>query len=310
VAHRPYAPNYSALKGANLVEDQNPIPFNKLRIDLPFLYIIVCIIFRIIIIIVTVINTIICGVNVILGIIKWMKDNLCIFGWCPLDDLLAFIPDAIACIPLSAGLEEGNIAYYPGCDCDDGLEEGSCPEGMEDGCERQGGYDSTELKDKIERNLAREFKIVKLDFYQDWINGVLYMPLWYWRKRRKKSYLFGLIVRRAKNEFCSCDEEYTRHKTYVTCEIEYNGNSLQTDDDSVDYDENRWHKRRTSKIWFRNGLIKSVSETIDIYVLKWGISQNDYSLGTAAGIFKSVVSITIILIANTIAKRRGGERLF
>ncbi len=59
-----------------------------------------------------------------------------------------------------------------------------------------------------------------------------------------------------------------------------------------------------------NGLVKSVSDTIDIYVLTWGISQNDYSLGTAAGIFKSVVSITIILIANTIAKRRGGERLF
>ncbi len=59
-----------------------------------------------------------------------------------------------------------------------------------------------------------------------------------------------------------------------------------------------------------NGLVKSVSDTIDIYVLTWGISQNDYSLGTAAGIFKSVVSITIILIANTIAKRKGGERLF
>ena len=59
-----------------------------------------------------------------------------------------------------------------------------------------------------------------------------------------------------------------------------------------------------------NGLIKSVSDTIDIYVLTWGISQNDYSLGTAAGIFKSVVSIALILIANTIAKRTGEERLF
>ena len=29
-----------------------------------------------------------------------------------------------------------------------------------------------------------------------------------------------------------------------------------------------------------NGLVKSVSETIDIYTLTWGISQNDYSLGT------------------------------
>lgn len=59
-----------------------------------------------------------------------------------------------------------------------------------------------------------------------------------------------------------------------------------------------------------NGLIKSVSDTIDIYVLTWGISQNDYSLGTAAGIFKSVVSIVLIVIANQIAKRTGEERLF
>ncbi|MEY8424956.1 ABC transporter permease subunit [Lachnospiraceae bacterium 38-14] len=59
-----------------------------------------------------------------------------------------------------------------------------------------------------------------------------------------------------------------------------------------------------------NGLVKSVSETIDIYVLKWGISQNDFSLGTAAGIFKSLVSIILIVIANQMAKRAGEERLF
>lgn len=59
-----------------------------------------------------------------------------------------------------------------------------------------------------------------------------------------------------------------------------------------------------------NGLVKSVSDTIDIYVLTWGISQNDYSLGTAAGMFKSAVSIALILIANAIAKKTGEERLF
>lgn len=59
-----------------------------------------------------------------------------------------------------------------------------------------------------------------------------------------------------------------------------------------------------------NGLVQSVSQTIDIYVLKWGISQSDYSIGTAAGIFKSLVSIVLIVIANQIAKRNGEERLF
>ena len=258
VAHRAYAPNYSALKGANLVEDQNPVPFNKLRIDLPFMYIVVCIIFRIIILIVTVINTLICGLNVILGFFQKIKNFKLGFLGRPFKYLFGWIPDPIGCIALSAGLEEGNIAYFPGCWCSNGLNEADCPEDMEDDCVKKGGYDAKELKDRIERNLARDFKIVKLDFYQDWINGVLYMPLWYWRKRKKKSFLFGLFVRRAKNEFCDCDKDYTRQKTFVTCEIEYTGNSLQTNDNSVDYDENRWHKKRTSRIWFTNGLIKGV----------------------------------------------------
>lgn len=59
-----------------------------------------------------------------------------------------------------------------------------------------------------------------------------------------------------------------------------------------------------------NGLVQSVSRTIDIYVLKWGISQNDFSLGTAAGIFKSVVSILLIVIANKVAKKVGDQAIF
>ena len=59
-----------------------------------------------------------------------------------------------------------------------------------------------------------------------------------------------------------------------------------------------------------NDVVKSVSDTIDIYVLNWGISQGDFSLGTAAGIFKSLVSIILIVIANYMAKKAGEERLF
>jgi putative aldouronate transport system permease protein len=59
-----------------------------------------------------------------------------------------------------------------------------------------------------------------------------------------------------------------------------------------------------------NGLVKRVAETIDIYTLTWGISQNDYSLGTAAGIFRSLVSIALILIANYVARKTGEDKLF
>lgn len=58
-----------------------------------------------------------------------------------------------------------------------------------------------------------------------------------------------------------------------------------------------------------NGLVVDWSETIDIFVLKYGIAQGNYSLATAGGIFKTVVSITMLLLANWTSKRLGEERL-
>ena len=59
-----------------------------------------------------------------------------------------------------------------------------------------------------------------------------------------------------------------------------------------------------------NSLIQDVSRTIDVYVLKYGIALNNFSRGTAAGIFKSVVSIILIFLTNRIAKAAGEENLF
>ncbi|MCL2272442.1 MAG: ABC transporter permease subunit [Treponema sp.] len=59
----------------------------------------------------------------------------------------------------------------------------------------------------------------------------------------------------------------------------------------------------------RNGLVSEVSDTIDVYVLIFGLNRSNFSLATAAGMFKNVVNITLIFIANEIAKRAGEERL-
>ena len=59
----------------------------------------------------------------------------------------------------------------------------------------------------------------------------------------------------------------------------------------------------------RNGLVMDVSDTIDIYVLIFGLSRSNYSLATAAGMIKNIVNISLIFIANGIAKRAGEERL-
>jgi putative aldouronate transport system permease protein len=59
----------------------------------------------------------------------------------------------------------------------------------------------------------------------------------------------------------------------------------------------------------RNGLIQDVSDTIDVFVLVFGFSNNNFSLATAAGMFKNLVNVTLIFIANWIARRAGEERL-
>jgi len=59
----------------------------------------------------------------------------------------------------------------------------------------------------------------------------------------------------------------------------------------------------------RNGPVMNVSDTIDVYVLIFGINLRNYSLATAAGMFKNVVNISLIFIANEIAKKAGEERL-
>src|SRR5574344_1454981 len=50
--------------------------------------------------------------------------------------------------------------------------------------------------------------------------------------------------------------------------------------------------------FLQNGIIQDVAETIDIYVLKYGFKIFNFSLATAAGIFKNVVNIILLLAAN------------
>jgi len=59
----------------------------------------------------------------------------------------------------------------------------------------------------------------------------------------------------------------------------------------------------------QNGLVQDYSEVFTIYVLRYGLRNTRFSFATAAGIFRSAVSITLVVIANTIAKRMNEETL-
>lgn len=59
-----------------------------------------------------------------------------------------------------------------------------------------------------------------------------------------------------------------------------------------------------------NSIVYTVSEVLDLFVLKYGISLGRYSFATAAGVFKSFVSVVLIWGSNSIAKKMGDEALF
>lgn len=278
VAHRPYSPNYGSLKGSNITDNQNPIPFNKMQIEIPFMYMIVCILFTIVMVIIAFINaTLICPLNAMIQLIN----N--VFGllkkpW-PIKYLFKWIPDIpyIACVQLAAGLTEGNVMYLPGCYCGRGKDAADCDPEVPN-CRKS--ENMGELLDIIQENLALQYNVVKLDFHQDWVNGCLYMPLWYWRKRKKKTFLFGLFSSSAKNEFCDCDRTYSRLKTYFTCDIPYSDENLTVESSASSSEEDRWHRSRSGGVRFPNGLIKGVTNkdglTAYYYVAMQPTDDNDY----------------------------------
>lgn len=58
-----------------------------------------------------------------------------------------------------------------------------------------------------------------------------------------------------------------------------------------------------------NMLNWNMAETIDVYVIRYGIALGNYSLGTAMGMFKTVVSVILIAAANQLSKRFAQESL-
>lgn len=54
-------------------------------------------------------------------------------------------------------------------------------------------------------------------------------------------------------------------------------------------------------------LLRTVSDVIDTYVYRVGISNSLYSYATAVGLFKSVISVVLLTVANQIARRSGNS---
>jgi putative aldouronate transport system permease protein len=59
-----------------------------------------------------------------------------------------------------------------------------------------------------------------------------------------------------------------------------------------------------------NTLLRPVSDVIDTYVYRVGILGQRYSYATAVGLFKAVISVLLLVIANYLARRMGRSSLW
>ena len=62
-------------------------------------------------------------------------------------------------------------------------------------------------------------------------------------------------------------------------------------------------------LMFKNSFTADKIEVLDLYVYRMGLQIGDYSYATAAGIMKSIVSITLLCIANYVAKKVRGSAI-
>lgn len=114
----------------------------------------------------------------------------------------------------------------------------------------------------IEISLAQEFRVVQFDFYNDWINGLVYIPRWERSlKRKRKYFLFG----KTRVEVRACNDVYKKRfferRNYLTeqCAVSYKAkvtdNSIGTKIGCKDNKKYKCHKKRGRKQFniFREG---------------------------------------------------------
>lgn len=58
-----------------------------------------------------------------------------------------------------------------------------------------------------------------------------------------------------------------------------------------------------------NSLVTDVATVLDMYILDYGIRSSRYAFGTAVGMFKSLVSISMVFAANALSKKMTGVKM-
>ena len=214
---------HTGIKLINHYGDNNPMPYNALTIKLSFTYRLICVIVKVFILLIGFLNNLIS----ILGALPCWLANIKILGKRPFKKVMKYVP---SCIALSSEFCDDGInpnIYYPGCgkpfgcvwtkktlpDCQ--KEQAGLPKEDQKICKNS----SAELYTCVENELAQQNDATSFNFYNDWVNGVLYAPLWYRKIRPKKRFFFGLFRRKAKDEWCTANKTFDSLRIMQACSV-------------------------------------------------------------------------------------------
>lgn len=231
---------HTGIKMVNHFGDNNPFPYNNLTIKLSFLYRLICVISKIFIILVTSVNVIVSSIGGILCEISRVFHN----AFWPVKQLLRplaksidYTLEKVNCVKLDGFCDDGinKNVYYPGCGKTitcmwDRIVKPQCAREQKRLSDKgetpaECTNNGDQLSTCVENNLAQTNEVTSFNFVNDWINGCLYMPLWYRKIRPKKSFFFGLWERRAKDQWCAGEKGSGSNEAKIIsfCAVKYDG---------------------------------------------------------------------------------------
>ena len=215
------------IKGVdNCAGDKTPFPYNRVDNSFNPLFLVLCIILKIIIFIMYVFNRFLLPIiNFLIWIIKKLLQAICYiinililgainevrswFGWSPIgpgiDPDVCAGPSYVSCLTMECDDENTKI-YAPGCQKGNGDYSGGfttygwdasnpkpdyyCGDDIGHTCDFSFDTFGVGLDNCLAFQLARALGIFQFDFYNDWINGSLFVFLLKYKKKKKNKAKF------------------------------------------------------------------------------------------------------------------------
>ena len=335
---------HTGIKAVNFFENNNPFPYNNLLIKLSFTYKIICVLVKFILGFVMMLNIIFSIItNAIFpiyaplaGVRDWIKKlrkipilKQLLWPFQKILDIIVGLLDAlmIECIGFGTDFcDDGinKVKYFLGCTepwaCKHTVEKHEEKQADKPSNERERGIclgltemaevNDTTLFTCIEQQLAQDNDCVNFNFHNDWVNGVLYAPLWYRRITPKKTFLFGIFRKKAKDQWCSADRSSGGTNLFQPCAIKHedSGENFINNDGKqekiityVNHEQCTKDKdciSLSASVGLTNGIIKTKETMYDQTVYYYQAGEYQQNLNNNKGEILTLFATDIVLLGS------------